>query len=154
MKVSNTGPLIIFYNCNFLWILRKLYGTIVIAEAVEKELTTKPEGQDIINNDWIKIERITNTNALRYLQSILDQGEAETIILAEYHQAPVLIDERKGRNMARALKLKIQGTLGTLVQAKKKGLIPSVKGSIQILLQQGYYLDQKLIDEVLKAVDE
>ncbi|MBA7513850.1 hypothetical protein ES705_05868 [subsurface metagenome] len=40
------------------------------------------------------------------------------------------------------------------VEAKKKGIIRSVKDCIDGLLEVGYYLDDELIEEVLRNVDE
>ncbi|MBA7539342.1 hypothetical protein ES705_31621 [subsurface metagenome] len=39
-------------------------------------------------------------------------------------------------------------------EAKKKSIIKSVKDCIDGLLEVGYYLDDELIEEVLRKVDE
>lgn len=40
------------------------------------------------------------------------------------------------------------------VEAKKNGIIRSVKDCIDGVLEVGYYLDNELIEEVLRTVDE
>ena len=85
---------------------------------------------------------------------VVDEGEAEVIALALHSSARILIDEKRGRNAAMKLGLEIRGTIGLFVEAKKKGIIRSVKECIAELLEAGYYLDYKLIEEVLRNVDE
>ena len=85
---------------------------------------------------------------------VVDEGEAEAIALALHSGARILIDEKRGRNAARKLGLEIRGTLGLLAEAKNKSIIRSVKECIDELLEAGYYLDYKLIEEVLRNVDE
>jgi predicted nucleic acid-binding protein len=85
---------------------------------------------------------------------VVDEGEAEAIALALHSGARILIDEKRGRNAAKALGLEIRGTLGLFVEAKNKGSIRSVKDCIDELLEVGYYLDYELIEEVLRKADE
>ena len=77
---------------------------------------------------------------------VVDEGEAEAIALALHSDARILIDEKRGRNAAKAL--------GLFVDAKNKGIIISVKDCIDKLLEVGYYLDYELIEEVLRKADE
>ena len=54
----------------------------------------------------------------------LDPGENEAICLAQENNAgAVLIDERRGRKVARALGLPVAGTLGVLELAAERGLV-------------------------------
>ena len=59
---------------------------------------------------------------------LVDIGEASSIALAlEIPQATLVIDERKGRKIAKELNLKIIGTLKVLLKAKENGVISSVQ---------------------------
>ena len=91
---------------------------------------------------------------VKALMLVVDEGEAEAIALALHSDARILIDEKRGRNAAGKLGLEIRGTLGLFVEAKNKGIIRSVKDCIDKLLEVGYYLDYKLIEEVLRKADE
>ena len=84
----------------------------------------------------------------------LDEGEAEAIQLARELQATIIIDERRGRRIAKSLGLKVRGTLGILLELKRKGLIDAVKPFIRKMLEKGYYLSEELVEEVLRAADE
>lgn len=62
------------------------------------------------------------------LQETLDPGESSAIALSlEYENATLLMDELRGRKVARQLGLNVTGTLGVIAQAKISGIIPSVK---------------------------
>jgi hypothetical protein len=85
----------------------------------------------------------------------LDQGEAEVLALAEAHPPRlVIIDELRGRRYAQRLGLPLTGTLGILLLAKERGLIPAVAPLVQELLDAGLYLSPELVAQVLDMADE
>jgi len=155
MIVSDTGPLVVLFKSRLLFILKEVHEEVLVPEAVERELRRKPEGTIIFSdNPWIKATEVKNTELVKVLMLVVDEGEAEAIALALHSGARILIDEKRGRNAARELGLEIRGTIGLFVEAKKKGIIRSVKECIDELLEAGYYLDDELIEEVLRNVDE
>jgi predicted nucleic acid-binding protein len=46
------------------------------------------------------------------------------------------------------------GTVGVLIEAKKKGLIPLVKPSLDALRVSGFYLGDELYERVLRDAGE
>lgn len=60
----------------------------------------------------------------------------------------------KGRGIAEKLGIKIIGVLGILIQAKKERKIEMVKPYILKLIDVGFRLNKKLINKVLKALNE
>ena len=153
--VVDTGPLIILYQIGALDLLRELYGEVLIPEAVRDELLRGPSGQAILSRTWVKVRGVMDRSVLEVLRAFLDDGEAEAIQLArEVGATVIIIDERKGRRIARSLGLKVRGTLGILLELKEKGLVEAVRPFISRMLGKGYYLDEKLIEEVLKAAGE
>ena len=155
MIVSDTGPLAVLFKSRLLFILKEVHEEVLVPGAVERELRRKPEGAVIFSeNPWIKAAEVENTELVKVLMLVVDEGESEVIALALHSGARVLIDERRGRNAARKLGLEIRGTLGLFVEAKKKGIIENVRECINELLEAGYYLDAELIEEVLRKADE
>lgn len=155
--VSNTTPIISLLKIGKLEILKELYQEIYIAEAVFMELEigkNKKYYKDLSKLNWIKIKEVRNKNSLSYLID-LDKGEAETIILANEINADLIImDETFGRFHAKSTNIKITGTLGLLIRAKNNGLIDTLKPLIYELRDKGIWLSEKLINKVLKMVDE
>lgn len=85
---------------------------------------------------------------------LVDEGEAEAIAVARARDALLIIDDDRGRRLALRLGLRIKGTLGILVLAKRRGLLARVRPLIEGLPQRGIYVSQRLIDAVLLDVDE
>ena len=85
----------------------------------------------------------------------LDKGEKHTLDMACKQQAEwVIIDEKIGRNMAEYLGLKVSGTLGILLKAKQRGLIPSFIDSVKDMQAQGIYYHSTLITKLAQTVGE
>ena len=57
----------------------------------------------------------------------------------------VLIDEKKGRKVARLYGLQVFGTARLLVEAKQAGLIDSVEQAMRAMRSNGYWIDEKIV---------
>ena len=155
MIISDASPLIVLLKTNKLSILKELFQKIIIPEAVHKEITAKEHEKTIFNKiEWIETRKIRNTDLTTLLEKLIDRGEAEAIVLAKELKATLLIDDAKARKYAKLLNINIIGTLGLLKIAKNRGLIPSAKKTIDGMLAEGYYIEDKLIKTLLKDVGE
>lgn len=145
--VSDTSCLILFYKIGELELLHKIYGQIVITETVSKEFK-KPLP------DWIQVQN-PGTNLHKGLMSILDAGEATSIALAsELSDCLLIIDESKGRRVARELGIKITGSFGSLIAAKEKGSIQLVKPILDKIKQTNFRISDDLVNKILHMVNE
>ncbi len=129
--VSDTWPINNLAAIGQLALLRQLYGTVIIPEAVFRELT-EPEfpvagATEVETFDWIQTRQVNSLAVVEALRNELDIGEAEAIALAlELEADQILIDESRGRAIAARLNLRYTGILGILIEVKSQGLI--VKG--------------------------
>src|SRR5690554_2032305 len=155
--VSNTTPIISLLKIGSLSILKDLYNKIYIPKEVYNEIEkgkNKTYYKDLSKIDWIKIKKIKDKKSLSYFLD-LDKGEAETIVLAnEINADLVIIDEKLGRYHAKHANLKVTGTLGILLKAKKQGKIKSVKKLLDELKDKGIWLNDKLVERVIKLANE
>lgn len=105
---------------------------------------------------WIVPKEVTDKEAIRRMSKYLDPGEAEAIILAKELNAEFLIiDERKGRQIAEDYGLRIIGLLGVLVRGKQKGHIPYLKPILDKLIDRiGFRVSVKLYNKILEEVGE
>lgn len=75
--------------------------------------------------------------------------------MAEEQEASlVLIDERKARRYAERLNLPLSGTLGVLLLAKEEKIISAIAPLLKAIQEAGLYLQNELIEQVLKMAGE
>ncbi|QUS61720.1 DUF3368 domain-containing protein [Synechocystis sp. PCC 7339] len=160
--ISDTSPLSNLALVDCLFLLKEIYNTVVIPQAVADKLS-KAEGEDsritaVLSLDWIKVQRSTNLELIVELRNdyLLDRGEAEAIALAlEINANELLIDERLGRREATRRGLAITGVLGILLVAKHRGLIPLVRPVMDALIMEaGFRVSQDLYVDILNTAEE
>jgi hypothetical protein len=156
--VSNTSPITNRAAIGQLDLLRQLYQTVVISEAVCRELTAdggRYPGAVVQTLSWVAVQQVANSAVVTALRLELDEGEAETIALAqELNTDLVLMDERLARTAAQRFSLRVIGLLGVLVEAKQQGLVTEIKPMVDQLINVGFHLKQDLYQRVLQAVGE
>jgi predicted nucleic acid-binding protein len=158
MVVSDASPLINLAAIGHLDLLRVLYGTVCIPNAVHREITRFEEqpGADAVQSlGWVKAQSCPRPDLATALSEDLDVGEAEAIALAVDTGALLLIDEREGRRAASRLDVSRLGLLGVLVEAKRAGHIPVLRPLLRSLRQDaGFWMSEALQDRVLEKVNE
>lgn len=157
--VVNTTPLIALSHVGQLEVLKMLYGSIVIPEAVYRELSVKTDSvcKRTVDNslDWIQIGSIQNQMAKSMYKTQLHEGEVEVMILSKEIGADVvIIDDANAKKHAKYLELPVTGTLGVLIKAKQKGYIHELKPILQRMTDKGIYISKNLIELCLKQVGE
>lgn len=158
--ISNTSPITSLAAINQLHLLQQLYGSIIIPEAVYRELTDLdnpvPGTSEVQTYDWIEMRQVENKSLVTPLIQSVDEGEAEAIALAmELHAELLLIDDLDARIQATRLGLDFTGLLGVLIEAKNQGLIPAVKPVLNELIAiASFRVGQALYHRVLQIVGE
>jgi uncharacterized protein len=154
--VANTTPLISLAALGRLDILEKLFGRIIIAEAVYREIKAKPGfGYDQIDCAYIEVQSIQGHLYKEFLLTQLDSGEAETIILAKEINADfVIIDETLGYRLANNAGLTAIRTLSLLLRAKEKGYVEQVKPLMEELVAKGRWYSDAVCRSFLNEAGE
>ncbi|MGM9937171.1 MAG: DUF3368 domain-containing protein [Candidatus Ornithomonoglobus sp.] len=119
--VSDTTPLITLLKVNKLELLDKLFKEVIIPRGVYDELTSNlkytAEISQIQNCSFIKCIDIEDQNIVNRLRKAtgLDKGESEAIVLIDsFNDGLLLMDEKKGRSVAKQMGLKYTGSIGIL----------------------------------------
>ena len=157
--IVNSTPLIALCNAGLLKILKDVYGQITIPKAVFDEITAKPDSaclQVKHNMDWIMIEEINDTTDRKMYKAKLHAGEVDVMILAQNEPRAdlVIIDDNAAKKTAKYLGLKVTGTIGVLLKAKKEGIITSVKDNIDAIRNNGFYISDTVIQMALNQAGE
>jgi predicted nucleic acid-binding protein len=146
--VSDTSCLILLHKIDELHLLQKLFGEVTITQIVAGEFGTALPA-------WIRVENPADRKNQLVLEATLDKGEASSIALAlEKEDCLLIIDDLKGRKLARRFGLIITGTLGILAQTKRKKHIPLLKSLLDKIKRTDFRLSEELILETLKQVGE
>jgi uncharacterized protein len=128
--VSDTSPIRALHHIGLLSLCQELYGSTIVPEAVRAELqlpTTTCPAINITQFVGFEVRSPHAAPAAFNVPSDLDPGETQAITLAlELRADLLLMDERKGTEAARNLKLSTIGVMGVLLEAKRRGKIQRV----------------------------
>lgn len=153
--VSNTGPLIALAQIGQFDLLRRLFGKIIIPPAVRAEIQDEMSVAALTAADWITVQPAQDTLAAQLLREELDAGESAAIVLAKELDADlVLIDERAAARKARALGLRVIGTLGVLLLGKRAEHLSIIKPLLDSLGKNDFRMSANLYDQVLRDAGE
>lgn len=152
--VADTSPILHLARVGHLNLVRATFGSVIIPRAVWSELvqlgTPAPVADALRGAEWIGVREDPPLTDLG-----LDAGETAAILLAkELSAGAILIDERRGRAVARRLGLVVVGALGVLAGAKRKGAIGQVAGIVEQLRDDGFWLADDVVAEFLAAIGE
>lgn len=159
--VSNTSPIINLAAIGQFDVLRALYGTLMIPDAVYDEIVVRGRGQpgadEVQQFSWFVRQSVNNRTLVAQLMgSGLDVGEAEAIVLAlETNASLLLMDEKLGRAAAARAGARVIGLLGVLIEAKSRGLVPAIRPLLDALRAgPGFYIAPALYAQILQQAGE
>ena len=157
--VADSGPLIALAGLNLLDLPVKIYGKAWIPQTVFDECTYKGW-----RSDAQAIEEAVKKGLLELhpdpslpeclMNVILDKGELSALALAAQLDATILMDEARGRVVARELGLSVLGVCGLLLLAKKTNHINMIKPLLFTMRNNGYFLKDQLIQQLLSMAGE
>jgi predicted nucleic acid-binding protein len=156
--VCNAGPLIALSMVGQLDLLRKLYRRVIVPEAVVREVVSGGLGRigasQIADAEWLERSDLAIPEPLLALE--LGPGEAAVLATGYRLQAQlVLIDERRARRIAeQAYGLRVKGSAGILISAKRAGLVSVVVPHLNQMVRQGYFLSRRLLERAAAEAGE
>ena len=160
--VSNTSPILNLAIIGRLDLLHQQFSEVLIPPMVLQELKVDAELPGVepirlaLQNEWLRVVELSNTDMARALRRDLDNGEAEAIALAlQLKLMTVLIDEHDGRVAVRAMGLVPVGVLGILLRAKRMGNLDSVVTAMRALQDQaGFFINPDLFASLAREAGE
>lgn len=161
--VADTTPLISLMKIGHLDLLEQLFGEVQIPEAVFDELvynTNFPEESKLIQkSNYIIRVSVKDTSAVDLLRrsSGLDAGESEAIILSDSIGASLLLmDEVKGRQVAKQMGIPLMGTIGLLLVGYNEKLLTKqqILECIEIMKTSGRHISESLYQQLLAKISE
>ncbi len=153
--VSDATALIVLAKSGQQNLLKHLFTSIWIPSTVSLEITTKADHDISVWDDpFFSIQKAVNDDLYHSLLVILDPGESEAIALAAREGMPLLIDEKKGRNIARSLGITVIGLVGILLALRKRGVLDmdQTRALIDEAVQNGFRLSDTLYEDFCRKI--
>lgn len=149
--VSNASPLIALAAIDRLDLLPALFGSVTIPPAVAAEIAPSIPARP----EWLQVQPLVQPEPAPVEGSGLGRGERQAVSLGlEIHAERVIVDDRPARRLAQALGLRVIGTLGVLLAAKRYGLLERVQPSLKELRSRRFFMAPKLYERVLQLAHE
>ncbi len=154
----DTGVLITLAAATSSWdVLNVLDRPIVVTETVWNEVRQGPKASPGVNTPLASCMSLwKNDHEISpWLLGVLDKGEASVIALALTQNWPeVGIDEAVGRSVARTSRLRVTGSLGLLIQAKRKGYAITIRDAIATIRHAGIWIGIDVEQAALRVAGE
>ena len=150
LVVADTSPLNYLVLIGHQDVLPRLFGRVLIPGAVLHELQNVGSSNVVrewaVNHpDWLTVRDPAQIDPLPGL----DPGETAAICLAREVRADrLLIDDLDGRRIAGSYGIRVEGTLGVLVDAAVSGLV-NLRDAMGRLKATSFRAAPALLDDIL-----
>ena len=156
--VVNASPLILLAKIGRVDLLLGLTGKLVIPASVASEIQGGPSGDPA--REWLHgagAQWVRADVPLDPAIAAWDLGAGETAVLNwayRHREYEAILDDRAARKCAGIQRLAYRGTLGVILGAKKRGLVPAAKPVCDQLIQAGLLIDPIVLRGALGLVGE
>jgi uncharacterized protein len=148
--VSDTTALIVLAAQQRLDLFAGCFERVLLPEAVYREwLAGDPGVAGIVQQkSWLEVVSVDEVPLLVELRSLLDPGEAEAFALARQRHLPLILDEKKGRRVARMMGIPVLGLVGVLLLAVQREILDpeSAKQILMKAKERGFRLSDALFE--------
>ena len=141
MIVSDATALIVLLNLERLALL-EIFNKVYIVKNVYDEITAHKRVELPPNFEVVECKDDLYFDLL----TLLDPGESESIAFAKKMDLPLLIDEKKGRRVAKDLGVNYFGLIGLLCLLIRKGTLAKEEALALLdeAVAKGFRISQKL----------
>lgn len=156
LVVADTSALVALAACDRLTLLDQLFDKVRVPHAVWDECTVpgKPHAERLATYLAGKISEIDLADFVIAAPG-LGRGELEAMALYKHLDADrLLLDDARARRVARLNAITVIGSLGVLLIAKERRLIPAVRPYLSAIQAAGIYISSELATETLRLAGE
>jgi predicted nucleic acid-binding protein len=139
-------------------LLTRLCAELVVPSGVAEEIRRGSE--DDAAKQWLSGEgagKICEPAPVDPRVGSWDMGLGESHVLSWALRHPgyeAIVDDGAARKCSVSLGIPTRGTLGVVLLAEKEGLVTSARAVLEELLQNGYRIDEALVEEALTLTRE
>jgi predicted nucleic acid-binding protein len=154
--VVNASPVIALAKAERIDLLERSCRELLVPEAVVAEILAGPPSdpaRHAIQGGWGQTVACPHIPP-RLLEWGLGTGETAVLALAAERRLTAVLDDAAARTCAKALGIDVIGTLGVVLRAKKKAIIPSAADVLKALRTAGLYLNDDVVRAALEGIGE
>lgn len=156
--VFNASPLIVLAKAGLLDRLLPLGDEVWIPESVANEISATKDPGDPASS-WIAAQPslIHPTTPISPFLMAWDLGLGESAVIsltATTNSAVAVLDDLAARRCAQAMGLRIIGTLGLALMAKRAGIIPSASLALDAIVAAGLFVSSQHLDTIRNQAGE
>ena len=151
LVIADSSALVALAVCDCLTVLDELFEVIKVPQAVYDEVCVANKAEAPALQDYLAGKNCTvETNISIERANGLGKGEIEAISLYKQLSADLLlIDDARAKKVAYLNNVEVMGSLGVLLLAKNKGLIPVLKPLIGRLRCSDIFISDQLLSQIL-----
>ena len=156
--VTDSSPVILLAKINQSDLLPRLADELTVPEAVAREIIAGEEDDPARN--WIQSagqEFIQPVDSVSPAVTAWNLGHGESAVLSWGNKREgwtALLDDGAARRAARALGVRVSGTLGVVLAAKREGEIVRIKPLLEELVSAGLRVSDSVLEEALQQAGE
>jgi predicted nucleic acid-binding protein len=157
--VSNASPLISLARIGQLAGVQQLFDTVYISTEVYNEVVIAgagmPGADAISEAGWVQVRSVRDTQAVaNSMKRGLGIGETSAVQLAqELEIETILMDEWRGRRLAKQSGLAVVGFVGILEELYRCGSLPNLAQAYEELLRQNMRIDPQILQRSLQSLN-
>jgi predicted nucleic acid-binding protein len=156
--IADASPIILLAKIDQVHLLEQLPDVLVVPAPVAKEVRSGPKGDPA--RQWLE------ANGADYIEPIPSQvsevnawdlGRGESAVLSWAYndsRATALVDDLAARCCARALGIRVTGTIGVVLAAKEEGLITRAGTVLDALVEVGLRIHPEVMAEAKRLAGE
>ena len=154
--ICNTSPLQYLFQVDLLDVLRERFHQVLVPDAVEAELAAgRRRNVPLPRLEDLKWVTIMSTQRIPSPAGGLGKGERAVLAFGMHRpQAVLLLDDLRARRFAKRHRMETTGTLGMILVAKERGMIPSVAAKLDRLERCGFRLSDRTRQATLELAGE
>jgi len=164
--IADSSVLIHLARIECFYLLRNLYGELVIATGVYFEVVQRGWGfagsletERAIADEWLKVRSIQDrANVMDLIRRFgISLGNAETIQLALESKADLaLADEAEVRDLLEEYSMDVRGCIGIVIEAARRGLVnmEEARRALKRLVETGYRVSDQVLNEAYQLLGE
>jgi predicted nucleic acid-binding protein len=158
LRVVDTSPLVYLSRAGLLELLSADAESVLVPQPVVDEILGWPTAiaaENAIHSfSWLAI---APPDPIPPKIIAWDLGKGESAVLAyglNHPDCTLILDDLAARRCTAAFGLPVRGTLGLVLNAKKRGQLPSARSTLTRLRDAGMYLSDTVADAALREIGE